>query len=71
MSGKMRNLVGAAYYLVFFFIIGYIFANIAGVDLISSMRSVVSSAILFVQQIIGQLSGRFNIFVGLFSLQCM
>ena len=53
MSGRMRSLVGAAYYLVFFFVVGYIFANIAGVDLIGSMRNAVSSAILFVQQLIG------------------
>ena len=53
MSGRMRNLVGVAYYLVFFLVIGYIFGNIAGVDLIGSMRNAVSSAILFVQKIVG------------------
>ena len=53
MSWKMRNLVGAAYYLTFFFVIGYIFASIAGVDLIGSIHKPFSSAAFFVQQLIG------------------
>jgi len=47
MSRKMRNLVGAAYYLAFLFVIGYIFGNIAGIDLMGSMGEALHSALAF------------------------
>jgi len=53
MRNNMRNLVAAAYYLALFSIVAYIFGNIAGVDLIGSMQNALSSAILFVQQLVG------------------
>ncbi|MFB0522813.1 MAG: hypothetical protein ACETV1_03515 [Candidatus Bathyarchaeia archaeon] len=52
MSKKMRSLVGAAYYLVFLFVIGYMFGNIAGIDLMGSLGEALHSALAFVQQLI-------------------
>ena len=61
MNKKMRNLIGAAYYLTFILVVGYIFGNMAGVNMIDSVLRALSSAVLFVQHIIGQLLNSFNI----------
>lgn len=61
MNQKILNLVGAVYYLAFILVVGYIFGNMAGVDMIDSMRRALSSAVLFVQHLIGWLSSSLNI----------
>jgi hypothetical protein len=60
MNGKMRNLVGAAYYVTFILVV-YIFGNMTGVDILDSMQRALSSAILFVQHLIGWLSSSLDI----------
>ena len=65
MDEKMRSLIGAAYCLAFILVVGYIFGNMAGVNILDSMQRALSSAILFVQQLIAWLSSSLNIDVWL------